>query len=54
MPSTAHARNKTITETLNNSYIFLDWADGILAHPFYSMIIVLRYAKLLLHFDDLH
>lgn len=32
-------------------YIFFDWAESALAHPFYSMVIVLRYAKFVYEFD---
>jgi hypothetical protein len=36
----------------DGDYIFFDWAESALAHPFYSMIIVLRYANMVLDFDD--
>ncbi len=33
-------------------YIFFDWAECALAHPFYTMIIVLRWTKHVLEFDE--
>ncbi len=33
-------------------YIFFDWAECALAHPFYTMIIVLRWVKHVLAFDE--
>ncbi|HEU5382089.1 MAG TPA: phosphotransferase [Ktedonobacteraceae bacterium] len=33
-------------------YLFFDWAECAVAHPFYSMIIVLRYTKHVLKFDE--
>ena len=36
----------------NGRYIFFDWAECALAHPFYTMIIVLRWSKHVLEFDE--
>lgn len=36
----------------DGQHIFFDWAECALAHPFYSMIIVLRYTKHVLEFDE--
>lgn len=33
-------------------YIFFDWAECALAHPFYTMIIVLRYTRYALKFSE--
>lgn len=34
-------------------YLFFDWAECALAHPFYTMIIVLRLAKHVLKYDEI-
>ena len=34
------------------TYIFFDWAECSLTHPFCSMVIVERYAKYVLEYDD--
>lgn len=34
------------------NYVFFDWAECALAHPFYSMVILQRYAKYVLEYDE--
>jgi hypothetical protein len=36
----------------DNRFIFFDWAESGVTHPFCSMLIVLRYAKLVYKLDD--
>lgn len=36
----------------DDRFIFFDWAECALAHPFYTMIIVLRWSKHVLDFDE--
>lgn len=47
-----HPGNIMACDGRDGRYIFFDWAESALAHPFYSLIIVLRYAKLVLDFED--
>ena len=44
-----HVGNVTLR---GDQLVFIDWAESCLAHPFYSLMLSLRYAKLVFHCDE--
>jgi aminoglycoside phosphotransferase (APT) family kinase protein len=44
-----HTRNILINE---QGYVFFDWGDAAITHPFISMFVALRSAKYRLEYDD--
>jgi len=44
-----HVGNVTVRD---DRILFIDWGESCLAHPFYSLMLALRYAKLVFNCDD--
>jgi aminoglycoside/choline kinase family phosphotransferase len=44
-----HVGNVTLQ---NDQIVFIDWGESAIAHPFFSLMLALRYAKLVFNVDD--
>jgi hypothetical protein len=54
IPETLHHDDFHVGNTAirDSDYVFIDWGESCIAHPFYSLTMVLRYAKFIFDCDD--